>query len=132
MQLVTVLEPGFCTPRIVMHRCLAQHVYRVSHRGRRWVKRKCVRGLHDDSDAPRLDCLLHGDGDLLCEPLLHLQPPAERLGNASELGDAQHELVRDVRNCNLRMHAWVGGQRTVGACERVRARGRTLPVNGTR
>lgn len=43
------------------------------------------RSFHDDCHASRFDGLFDGHGNLFSEAFLNLQPPTERLGNASEL-----------------------------------------------
>jgi hypothetical protein len=62
------------------------------------------RSLHNDGNTSRLDGLLDGDGDLLGEPLLDLEPTREGLGYSGELGDAEDELVRDVADVDLRSY----------------------------
>lgn len=100
MHEVTVDEPGFCTPRMVMQRCLLGSLLVVCEAR---TGGRDPRSLHDHSDTARLDRFLDGDGDLLREPLLHLQTSAERLCYPCKLGDAQNELVRDVCYRNLRL-----------------------------
>ena len=89
-----MIEPGFCTPRIVMHKWL------YTGTAGKWVEWRWnvsedvvehsvglglnVRGFHDYRDTSRLDSLLHAKGDLFCEALLHLETATECLSNACE------------------------------------------------
>jgi hypothetical protein len=61
MQDVTVMDPGFCTPRIVMQRWLGQgsELAEIDKRG------PSSRCLHDYSDTSGLDGLFHGHRYLL-------------------------------------------------------------------
>lgn len=87
------------------------------------------RCLHDHSDSARVDRLLHGDGDLPGEALLHLESSAECLCDARELGEAEDEFVRDVCDVNLR---WEGVLSDVDKERTKFCRRRTFPVNGTK
>ena len=91
------MEPGFWTPRIVMHKWL--HAY-LSGVMRSRVLRY-ARCFHNDSDTTRLDGLLNANGDLLCESLLNLQPTAEGLCNPRKLGQAENELIRNIGYSHL-------------------------------
>ena len=71
------MEPGFCTPRMVMHKCLYGGKYDDPYHEAEYVRR-----FHYDGDAARLNCLLNSNGNLLCETLLHLQTSGERLSDA--------------------------------------------------
>jgi hypothetical protein len=103
---VVVIEPGFCTPRIVMHKWLytgtAGKARDVSEGAVEHSVGLDVRCLHDYCDTSRLDSLLHAKGDLFCKALLDLETAAEGFSNACEFRNAQNELVRDVRYGNLR------------------------------
>ena len=55
-----------------------------------------MRALHDDGDAERRDLLLDHLGDLMREPLLHLQPAREHVDETRNLAEADHPLLRDV------------------------------------
>ncbi len=124
---VTVTAPGFCTPRMVMHMCLCKFKTRQRlHIALDRTNGVNVRRFHYDRDAAGLDRLFYGEGDLLCQSLLHLQPAAERLGNPGEFGKPKDQFVRDVGNRNLNIVRRLPKMRDRGTWER------TLPVNGTR
>jgi hypothetical protein len=87
---VVVIEPGFCTPRIVMHKWLYTGTVgwtwdvnesAVEHNAGLGLD---VRSLHNYCDSSRLDSLLHAKGDLFRKALLHLETAAKRLSNACE------------------------------------------------
>lgn len=101
MQEVVVMAPGFCTPRIVIHKCLERGTGRKIKRGQR---SKNIRGLHYDSNTTRFDSLLHSDGNLFCETFLHLQATTESFSYAGEFGNAKNKLIGDVCNRNLMRH----------------------------
>lgn len=103
MVLVTVVAPDFWTPRIDMHMWLSERPDQSSdgHTIMREEKED-ARGFHDDGHAPGLDGLLDGDGDLLGEALLNLEPAREGLCDASELGETENQLVGDVSDVDLR------------------------------
>ena len=98
MHEVTVIEPGFCTPLMVIQRWL--HTLQIS-RTKGYDDKQNSRRIHDYCDAARLNCLLHGDGDLLCEAFLHLQPSTEGHRDARKLREAEHELVWNIRDGHL-------------------------------
>ncbi len=60
-----------------------------------------VARLHDDGDALRLEHRHDGVGDLPRQPLLHLQAAREHLGDARQLRDPDHVVVRDVPDMHL-------------------------------
>lgn len=75
MHEVVVIAPGFCTPRIVMHKWLYTGTAEKVVGGGTWdvsggtVPHDVglnVRGLHDDCDPSRLDGFLYAKGDLFC------------------------------------------------------------------
>ena len=74
---VTVMEPGFCTPRMVMHRCLYGGKY-----DDRYHEAGYARRFHYDGDAARLNCFLNGNRNLFGETLLHLQASGKGLSDA--------------------------------------------------
>lgn len=100
MHEVVVMEPGFCTPRIVMQRCLKSGKFTQ----RRSLVSNNLRGFHDHCDTPRLDSFLDSYSNLLGEALLDLQAAAECLSDPCKLGQAENELIWDVGNRNLTQH----------------------------
>lgn len=89
---VTVLLLIFCTPRITMHMCLWP--VKMESIGL-WAKQFGNGYLHsfdDDGDAGWLDGLSDRDGDLLRQPLLHLQASREDLHNPAE---ETHKSISD-------------------------------------
>ena len=103
MQLVIVVAPGFCTPRMAMHMCLRSEETRkrVSLCESLLMTRSSSghsRSLHDDGNPSRLDGLLDRERDLLRQSLLDLQSSRESLCDSGELGDTENELVGDVGN----------------------------------
>lgn len=104
--LVTVVAPGFWTPRIDMHMWLL-----ISFNScacvmpERDQRSKYLLSLHNNRDAPRPDRLLHGQRDLLRQALLDLQPPRERLCDPRELRQAQYKLVGDIADRDLRIRS---------------------------
>ena len=70
----------FSTPRIIMQRCNAS------------ITTPTPRGCSTSSIAV---------GDLLGEPLLHLQAAREHLDDARQLGQPDDAAVRDVRDVRL-------------------------------
>ena len=77
-----MVEPGFCTPRIDMHRCSAS------------MTTMTPAGLERALDRV---------GDLRGEPLLHLRPPGvavDQPGDLRQPGDAA-VLARDVGDVGL-------------------------------
>ena len=93
---VVVIEPGFCTPRIVMHKWLytgtaektVGWTWDVSESAMEYSVELGlgldVRGFHDYCDSSRLDSLLYAKGDLFGKALLHLESAAKGLCNACE------------------------------------------------
>ena len=57
--------------------------------------------LDDDADALRLEHVVDRAGDLLGEPLLHLEPPREHLDDARQLAQPDDLAVRDVGDVRL-------------------------------
>ena len=136
MQDVTVIAPGFWTPRMVMHMCLGERraaTTRIVSRQRATRSGSAIGGggvprardrggggsgnrgagnsrrFHYDGDATGVDGLLYGERDLLREPLLDLQPATKRLRDPRELREAEDELVRDVGYRDLRGRTCAGG-----------------------
>ena len=72
---VTVVAPGFCTPRIDMHMVL---------------------GLEHDADALRRELALQPAGDLRGQPLLDLQRAGEVVDHPRELGQPDDPLAGQV------------------------------------
>ena len=60
-----------------------------------------VRPLHHDRHAERRDLLEDGVGNLVREPLLHLQPAAEHLDEPRNLAQADHLVARNVGDVAL-------------------------------
>jgi hypothetical protein len=73
---VTVVDPGFWTPRIVMQRWLAT-VVRMATDDNAFD----LRCFNHDSNPTRFYCFSHSDGNLLCESFLNLQAATESLRN---------------------------------------------------
>ena len=73
--LVTVREFCFSTPRIIMQKCAAS------------ITTPTPVGLQDVHD---------GVGDLVGEPLLHLEPPGEDVHDPGHLGQPEDLAVGDV------------------------------------
>ena len=90
---VTVVAPGFWTPRIAMHKWLQivglTFCTNIMHH---------LRGLHDDCDALRFNCLLHCQCNLSCQPLLNLKAPAKGLGNTGQFRQSDDVAIGDVTN----------------------------------
>jgi hypothetical protein len=60
-----------------------------------------VRGLDHDAHAARAQHVVERPGDLLGEPLLHLQAAREHVDHAGELREADDAPVRDVGDVRL-------------------------------
>lgn len=58
-------------------------------------------GLYNDGDALWLKNLEKGESYLFGEPLLHLEPAREHLGDSGELGKPDHSVVGYVANMYL-------------------------------
>jgi hypothetical protein len=74
---VTVVAPGFWTPRIDMHKWLQRH----QCERRFGAKGQTVRCLHYYGNSLGLDGLLNGDCDLSGQTLLNLESSTEGLRN---------------------------------------------------
>ena len=61
---------------------------------------RCV-AFHDDGDAERGDLFADGVGDLVRQPLLHLQAPAEDVDEPRNLAQADHLGARNVGDVAL-------------------------------
>ena len=57
--------------------------------------------IHDHSDAEWRQLLLDHQGDLMRQPLLHLQPPRKNIHQAWNLAETDHLRPRDVRDVTL-------------------------------
>jgi hypothetical protein len=57
-----------------------------------------VRRLDDDGDTNGCDLFSNRVGDLIGEPLLHLQAPAEDIDQARDLAEANHLRARNIRD----------------------------------
>jgi hypothetical protein len=73
---VTVVDPGFWTPRIVMQRWLALAVRMTT-----WSNAFDLRCFNHDSNPTRFYCFFHSNSDLLCESFLNLQAATESFRN---------------------------------------------------
>ena len=98
MQDVVVIDPGFCTPRIVIQRWL--QTLQISRTKSR-IRVADSRRFHYYSDTAGLNCFLYSDGNLLREAFLHLQSSAKRFRDTCELREAKDQLVWNIGNRDL-------------------------------
>jgi hypothetical protein len=80
IQLVVVVAPVFCTPRMTMQK---------------W--------LDDDGDTLRLKHFGEGKGDLLREAFLDLETAGEHFGDAGELRETNDAAIGDVADVHLHL-----------------------------
>lgn len=70
---VTVVAPGFCTPRIVMHICLWDASASVKNKQALLDCSIHSRRFHDDGNTHRLNGFFYSQGYLTREPFLDLK-----------------------------------------------------------
>src|SRR5437763_12581985 len=72
--------------------------------------------LDDHADALGCELLIEPIGDLLGQPLLHLQATGEHLDNASEFGQSEYSTVGDVAHvgCSVKGQQMMLAERLEG------------------